>query len=220
MTGRDLTVPTILFLNCATSGLYREDLGPTDAGQPWVMACAFMLCNDAGAATNQGFHVIKADGRTAKENAVKVHGISAWATTQIGIPEPRFLGLLADLLKTLPLHAMKVVTYGDLDRRIISSLFARFGMSQGKEGAYARLWETRTGTEFVNLMQPWCQQVCRLPSQVEGEFKWPTLDEAAAVILGRAPVEGFRDAFADMLLVKDIYFELQRRGMFARMEAA
>lgn len=218
---RDLTVPSLLFLKAHTSGLYREDLSPVDAGQPWIMQLAFILANESGAVAHCGSHIIKADGRTAKENAVKVHGISARATTQIGIPESRLLGVLADMLKTAPVAAMKVVTYGTFDRRIISSLYQRFGeRERGNPMAFAKLWESRPGTEFVNLQDPWASQVCKLPSETGDGYRWPTLDEAAETILGRSRGDGFRDAYEDVSLVKDIYLELARRGFFGRAEAA
>lgn len=213
---RDLTIPNLLFLKVHSSGLYREDLSPTDASQPWAMQVAAMLCNEAGSVSNSFSHIVKADGRTAKENAVRVHGISAWATTQVGVPEARILGLLADLLKTTPVSAMKVITYGDFDRRIVSSLYQRFGEKErGNPMAFAKLWESRPGTEFINLMAPWCQVTCKLPSEIEGgDYRWPTLEEAAEIILGRPPREGFRDAYEDLCVQRDLYFELARRGFF------
>lgn len=218
---RDLSVPTLLFIDVESSGLIREDLPLNDSAQPWPMQVSAMLCNETGAIANFFSHVVKAEGRTAKENAVKVHGISAWATTQIGVPEPRVLGILSDMLKTVPMTAMRVISFSDFDRKLISSAFARFGESQGRPGSYARLWEHRVGTEFLNVQHPWAQQVCKLPSQIEGgDYKWPSLDEAAEIILGRPPREGFHDAFTDMLLLRDIYFELQRRGFFNRSAAA
>lgn len=218
---RDLSVPNLLFLKVSTSGLYRDDLSPTDAAQPWVMHGALMLCNEAGATINMCSHLIKSDGRAAKENAVKVHGISAWATTQVGIPESRFLGILADLLKTIPVHAMKVVTFGEFDRRIISSLYQRFGEKErGNPMAFSKLWESRAGTEFVNLQAPWVQQACGLPSEIPGELKWPTLDEAAQIILGASPREGFRDAYEDLCVIREIYFSLAARGFFGKTESA
>lgn len=220
-TTRDLSVPTLLFIDVESSGLIREDLPLADAAQPWPMQVSAMLCNEAGSIANFFSHVVKAEGRTAKENAVKVHGISAWATTQIGVPEPRVLGVLGDMLKTVPMTAMKVISFSDFDRRIISSAFARFGESQGRPGGFARLWEHRIGTEFIDIQKPWCAQVCKLPSTIEGgDYRWPSLDEAAQTILGRPPREGFHDAFGDMLLLKDLYFALKGRGFFARNEVA
>lgn len=221
MPDRDLSVPTLLFIDAESSGLIREDLPLNDPSQPWPMQVSAMLCNESGAMTNFFSHVVKAEGRTAKENAVKVHGISAWATTQIGVPEPRVLGILSDMLKTVPMTAMKVISFSDFDRRLISSAFARFGESQGRPGAFARLWEHRVGTEYIDLQKPWLQQVCKLPSAIEGgDYRWPSLDEAAQIVLGRPPRDGFHDAFADMLILRDLYFELQRRGFFNRSAAA
>jgi hypothetical protein len=204
----------MLFLSTQSSGLIRDELPLSDAAQPWPMQISAMLCNESGAVSNLFSHVVKAEGRTAKENAVKVHGISAWATTQIGVPEPRVLGLLGDLLKTVPMTAMKVISVSDFDRRIISSAFAKFGESQNRPGAYARLWEHRVGTEFIDIQKPWAAQICKLPSTIEGgDYRWPSLDEAAHAILGRPPREGFHDAFGDMLLLKELFFSLRSRGM-------
>jgi len=217
---RDFSIPSILFLDLETSGLYLDKRSAFDPAQPWAMACAAMLCNEAGIITNAFTHIIKADGRTTKENALKVHGITAQATARIGVPEPRVLGMLADMLKTAPVQGMRVVTYGDFDARIIGSLFSRFGESQGKPTAYDRLWTARPGTQFIDLLKPWCQQACKLPSGFEtSEFKWPTLDESAEIILGRPPRTGAHDAWEDMLILRDLYFHFQRAGIFQR-EAA
>lgn len=216
---RDLTVPKNLFLKVSTSGLYREDLPLTDEGQPWCCEIAAMLCNDAGVATNRFAHLIKADGRKSKTAATEVHGISDWALSQVGVPESRVIGLLGDMLKTAPPDAMKVITWSEMDPMIISSLFARFAVKQGKDAsAYSRLWAARARTERVNLMDPWATNACQIAG-AEGGYKWPTLDEAAQIILGREPVEGHRDAWRDLETLRDLYFSLVGRGIVER-EAA
>ncbi|BCH33259.1 hypothetical protein MesoLjLc_51890 [Mesorhizobium sp. L-8-10] len=213
---RDLSPPTVMFIDTETSGLYRKDLSIDDPGQPWAMSIAAALCNDAEELINFFSFVIKADGRTAKENAVNVHGISARATSQIGIPEPRALGALTDMLKTAPMDvALKVVTFGDFDGKILSSLFARFAISQNKpSNTYDRLWLRRPLTEFVNLQVPVCQMACKLPSEFEGggDYKWPSLDEACEIMLGMAPRPGRHDAWEDLCRLKALYFECVKRG--------
>lgn len=216
---RDLTVPKLLFLKVSTSGLYREDLPLTDEGQPWCCEIAAMLCNDAGARTQAFACLIKADGRKSKTAATEVHGLSDWALAQVGVPESRVIGLLGDMLKTAPPDAMKVITWGDMDPMIISSLFARFAVRQGKDAsAYSRLWAARARTEYINLMDPWATNACQIPG-ADGGYKWPTLDEAAATILGRDPVDGHRDAWRDLETSRDLYFALVDLGVVER-EAA
>ena len=212
----DYSAPTLLFIDLETSGFYRKDLDIDDPGQPWAVSCAAALCNDAGTMTNFMSHIIRSEGRMIKENAMAVHGISDRVAQRIGVPESRVLGMLSDMLKTAP-H-MRVISYGDFDPMVISSLFSRFAVASNKPSStYDRLWMTRPSTEFINLMTPFCQEICRLPSEFEnGEYKWPSLDESAGAILGRPPRDGTHDAWQDMLLMRDIYFELAKRGLFPR----
>lgn len=214
---RDFTPPDLLFIDIESSGLFQERLSIDDAQQPWAQSVAAMLCNSAGTITNAFIHTIKPDGRTAKEKAIAVHGITTRAGAQVGVPEARVLGLLGDMLKTAPLDRhMKVITYGDFDFRVLSSLFARFALSQNKpSSAYDRLWLRRPLVERINLMDPWCTQLCKIPSeQVEGTYRWPSLDEARMSILGKPSREGFHDAWDDMMDVKEIYFALASKGYF------
>lgn len=223
---RDTSTPDILLLKLHTSGLYRKDISIDDSAQPWCPEIAAALCNRSGAMLNAFTHVIKSDGRTIKENAEKVHGITARASSQIGIPEPRVLGALSDMLKTAPLDShMKVVTFGDMDRMVVASLFARFALASGKKSdAYDRLWLNRPLIEFVDLQKPYAQQLCKLPSEFEGggfgDYKWPSLDEAGSIILGQPATEGLRDAWSDLMTMKALFFRFAEMGLFERDAAA
>ncbi|MER9768996.1 hypothetical protein NKJ09_23360 [Mesorhizobium sp. M0189] len=223
---RNLSAPEILFLKLETSGLYRKDISIDDSAQPWCPEIAAALSNRSGMITNHFAHMVKSDGRTIKENAEKVHGISARASSQVGIPEPRVLGALSDMLKTAPLDShIKVVTFGEMDRMVVASLFARFALASGKKSdAYDRLWLRRPLIEFIDLQKPYAQQLCKLPSEFEGggsgDYKWPSLDEAGSIILGQPAVEGLRDAWTDMVTMKSLYFRFAEMGLFERDVAA
>lgn len=218
-----LSPPTLLFIDLESSGLYKERLSIDDNQQPFAVSIAAALCTAEGDFINFARMLIKPEGRTIERKAEDVHGISARTASQYGIPEARALGLLSDLLKTMPMDSyIKCISYGDFDPRLLSSLFARFAVSQGKpSSAYDRLWLRRPYVEFVNLMTPWAEQLCKIPSkEVEGSFKWPSLDEAAEIILGREPRGSKHDAWQDMLLLRDLYLECDRRGLFGKREAA
>ncbi|TIW26542.1 MAG: hypothetical protein E5V63_13285 [Mesorhizobium sp.] len=221
---RDLAAPEILILKIHTSGLYRKDISIDDSAQPWCPEIAAALCNRSGQIINHFAHVVKSDGRTIKENAEKVHGITARSSSQIGIPEPRVLGALSDMLKTAPLDShMKVVTFGDMDRMVVASLFARFALASGKKSdAYDRLWLTRPLIEFVDLQKPYAQMLCKLPSEFEngGDYKWPSLDEAGSIILGQPANDGLRDAWSDLMTMKGLYFRFAEMGLFEQEAAA
>lgn len=215
---RKLTAPNILLIDLEASSLYQARLSIDDPQQPWAVSCAAALCTPAGEMVNHFSLVIKAEGRTIKEPALAVHGITARAAAQIGVPESRMLGLLSDMLKTAPLDSyIRVVSFSDFDSKVLSSLFARFAVSQGKpSNAYDRLWMSRPLVEFIDLQKPWCQQACKLPSEVEfsSDYRWPSLDDAREIILGRPRREGFHDAFDDLLTLKDLFFHFVMQGHF------
>ncbi|RWD00131.1 MAG: hypothetical protein EOS58_30590 [Mesorhizobium sp.] len=221
---RNVSNPNILLLKLSTSGLYRKDLSIDDQGQPWCPEVAAALCNSDGVVTQQFAHIVKSDGRTVKDNALAVHGVTARVSSQVGIPEPRVLGCLSDILKTAPLDSYtRVVTFGDMDRMVVASLFARFALASGKKSdAYDRLWLTRPLIEFVDLQKPYAQQLCKLPSEFEGggDYKWPSLDEAGSIILGQPAHEGLRDAWSDLVTMKNLYFHFSASGLFEKDVAA
>lgn len=215
--------PSLLFIDAESSGLWKAALPYDDTQQPWIVSCAFALCDSDGEFVNFGRMLIKPEGRTIQGGAEKVHGISVREASQFGIPEARFLGLISDLLKTMPLESyIKCISYGDFDPKILGSLFARFAVSQGKpSNAYDRLWRHRPLVEFVNLMSPYAEQICKIPSKdVPGSLKWPSLDEAAETILGREPRQGAHDAWQDMLILRDLYLRIREIGMFKEGIAA
>ncbi|WPE19858.1 hypothetical protein [Shinella zoogloeoides] len=218
-----VAIPNILFLDLHTSGLYLRNESIDSSQQPWAPYMAAMQCNDAGQVINHFSAYMKPDGRMVKGGALEKHGIDHKACGRLGIPESRALGILSDMLKVGPFEShMKIVTYGDMDRMVVASLFARFAISLNKPSStFDRLWLSRPLTTFVDLQKPYAQQICKLPSEVETstEYRWPRFEEACEVILGRRPGE-HRDSLEDLLLLKDMYFALQRRGFFPEVHAA
>lgn len=214
----NLAAPSALLLDTKTSGLYLENLKMDDPQQPWVPSLAAALITKAGTFVSHMSFLIKAEGRKIKANAFNEHGITDVACSQYGVPEPRVLGLLTDLLKTAPMSALRVVTYGDLDPKILGSLLARFAISQNKPSTtFDRLWLARPGIELIDIMKPYAQQVCKLPPTVEGlDYKWPSLSEAAEIVLARPPRPGLSDAWDDLLTLRDLYVTFDRRGFFNR----
>lgn len=217
---RDLTVPQNLAIKVETSGLYRDDLPPDSEGQPFCLEIAAMLFNNRGAITNQFAMVIRPDNRVTQANALKIHGISERAASQVGIAESRVLGMMSDLLRTPVVTGLKVISYTEFDPKIISSLFARFAVSQGKgPNVYDKLWKTRPLIEFVTLQDPWCTQACKIATEEREDYRRPTLDEAAEIMLGEPKRDGFHDALSGLQKLQRLYFHLQSAGMFGE-EAA
>lgn len=212
---RDPTIPDLLFLDVETSGLYREDLSIDDPGQPWALQVAAALCNRAGVMTNFFCHLIAADGRRSKENALKIHGISPRMAAQLGVPEQRVFGVLIDMLKTGSVEtAVSVITWSNFDPRVIASLLGRFAISLGKPSStFDKMWLNRPLVQWIDLMAPYAQMACKLTGEYQ-DYKYPTLDEAMEIILGRPRREGEHDAWTDLMITKDIFFKLMERGHF------
>lgn len=214
-----MKVPTVLILDGETSGLWRENLHLDDPQQPWFVSIAFALCDSDCELQNFGRYLIKPDGRTIQQKAERVHGLTVGDAARFGVPEARVLGLLADLLKTMPMDSwIRLVTYGDFDRRVVSSLFARFAIAQNKPAnTYDRLWAHRPLVEHINLMTPYCQQLCQIPSGFDtGEYKWPSLDEAAEILLGRKRESDKHDPWEDVMILRDLYRHCNELGMFKK----
>lgn len=218
-----VAIPNILFLDLKTSGLYLRNESIDSTQQPWAPYIGALQCNDAGEIVNIQANYIKPEGRMVKEGALAKHGIDHKTCGRIGVPESRALGMLTDMLKVGPFEShMKIVTYGDMDKMIVASLLARFAIALNKpSSAFDRLWLTRPLTTFIDLQKPYAQQICKLPSEVETatDYRWPRFDEAGETILGRRPSDR-RDSLEDILLLKDMYFELDRRGFFPEVQAA
>ncbi|NEI71060.1 hypothetical protein GR212_15885 [Rhizobium lusitanum] len=223
MTAAPIAIPNILFLDLQTSGLYLRNESIDSNQQPWAPYIAAMQCNGGGQVINHFAAFIKPDGRMVKGGALEKHGIDHKLCGRVGIPESRALGILSDMLKVGPFESeMKVVTYGDMDKMVVASLFARFAVSLSKpSSAFDRLWLTRPMTTFIDLQKPYAQQICKLESEVSDatEYRWPRFGEAVEGILGRQPNE-HRDSLQDILLLKEMYFDLARRGFFPEVNAA
>jgi hypothetical protein len=169
---RDLAYPSVLLIDIETSGLPRRDLSIDDPAQPWAMSVAAALCNSAGVFTNFCMHIIKADGRTVKEGAEKVHGIPRDAASKIGIPEPRVMGVLLDMMKTAPYdEELKVVTYGDFDMGVLASLFARYAIAQNKPAnTYDRQWLARPHKSHVISWRRFARSPATYPANSKGRL--------------------------------------------------
>lgn len=218
-----MKAPTLLFIDLESSSLYKERLSLDDPQQPFAVSIAAALCTSEGEFVNFARLLVKPEGRTIQTGAEKVHGISAREAAQFGVPEARALGLLSDFLKTMPMDSwIRCVSFGTFDKMVLASLFARFAISQGKpSSAFDRLWLKRPLVEFVNLMDPFATQLCKIKSEaVEGTYKWPSLDEAAHHILGKPPREGRHSAWEDMLTLRALYLDMDKRGLFGKELAA
>lgn len=192
----------VLFMDAETSDLLKRDRPLDDSSQPWAVSIAAQLVIDGAPA--DFFHVhVKAEGRQVRAGAEAVHGISTRSAAKRGVSEVVALGMLCGLAA----QAEMVVGHGiDFDRQVIEGCLLR----RGKE---TRLW-TRPGLEFVDTMKA-ATPFCRINADREdGSFKWPSLSEAGALLLGEEPREGTHDAWQDLLRTCRLFDWLTAHGAF------
>lgn len=213
---RNLGLAKTIIFKVHTTGLYRETLAQWDEAQPFCVELAHMLIDEDGNCGNINSNIIKTDNRIAQKDAQAIHGITMQMGAQMGVPESRALGLLADALKTLPYRHMRVVSYHEFDHRIISSSLSRLGRSMTPQRDFSNLWETRPQTEFIFLQEPWATLLCKLPDE-GGGYRRPSLLEAERIILGRDRnailAIGVPLALVDVLAIKDLWLRFQADGL-------
>lgn len=221
--GRGLKPPKVLLIKCHSSSLYRDDLPISHEGQPALVELSHMLIDENGRSGNINTNVIKTEGRVAQADAIKVHGLSNWEIAQVGAKESRIIGMLTDLLRTLPYRHMKVVSYTDFDNRVIGAALARLGDQMTPKKDFSNLWMGRPLTEFISLQDPWARLECKIPDS-EGGFRKPSLQEAERIILGRDRNEGLlKDlpmALLDVLAIRDLFLQFNSQGLFTTSDAA
>lgn len=195
-----------LAIDVESSDLLKRTLPLDDAAQPWPVSLAAILCDDDG--TEQDFfHTrIRSDGRMIRPGAQAVHGIGSSAAGRHGVSEVAALGMLVGFAA----QATRLIGHAiEFDRDVIIATLRRLDKDD-------RML-VRPGLELVDTMKA-AAPVCRIPSgRDDGQFKWPTLDEACATVLGEAPRTGPHNAYDDALRARRLYLALVARNV---LEAA
>lgn len=196
----------ILFVHLATSDHFKRGLPLTDPSQPWIVALSAELADAEGHALDfLSVRVRAAPGRKIREGAESHHGITSREAARSGISEIVALGMLCGLAA----QAKYIVGHGiEFDRLVVESVLLRSGKD-------SRLW-TRPGLEHLDTMTtaaPFCRIVPDPPRE-DGQYKWPTIDEAAGALLGEAPRSPPFRHWDDVQLTKRIFFALQSRQAY------
>lgn len=216
---------TTLFLSIATSSLIKRSLAEDSRQQPWIVRMAASLVSDGGDVQESFSCGIRAEGRSIDPGAAHVHGITSAAAQRSGCYEFFALGMVCGLKANgsrrttdypgMASNARYVVGWNvGFIKSVIGSLFARHGEPSGA-------W-IRPGLSFIDLQtsaSPWC----RLPApegSEDGQYKLPTRDEAASVLLGAEPRTVPHTVDQNILLERAIYQALAERKAFEMGEVA
>ena len=201
-----------LFLKMETSGLYRPELPPSSKAQPWGQCYAVEHVSKDGERFNAFEVLIKPNGRPVKPGAAIAHGIDAELCERVGLSENPMLAYMAELAG----KSEAVVTFGDLDNRIMRSLLIRLATDLRKpEDHWLKKWQ-RDGLTFIDVQKPACQMECKIPSDKEDdEFRWPSLAEAHSTLCS-IPIDP-KSAWDKLAMIKDLFFTLRAKGHFSEV---
>lgn len=192
----------IVFLDSETSDLLKRDVSLGDPSQPWICALACQLDSMDGTPRDFFSTRIRSDGRSIRLGAQNVHGISSKEAGRNGVSEIAALGLLVGFAA----QARYCVGYNvAFDRDVIVATLARLGKDD-------RML-VRPGLELVDVMLA-SAPVCRLPSgRDDGQFKWPSLDDCAEIILGEPRRSGPHSAWEDLQITRRVFYSLRERDV-------
>lgn len=189
--------PYYLFFDTETAGLPRNYKAPMQdtANWPRLVQLAWLLVDECGTELKRKSVIIRPDGFTIPEEAVRVHGITTERALNEGLP---LRNVLDEFMQDVEL-AEEIVGHNiDFDIHIVGAELCRLGMSTQK---ISNKPTTCTMKSFTNF--------CAIPSNNGyGGYKWPTLDELYCKVFGRG-MENAHDALADILATKECFFELK-----------
>lgn len=202
----------ILFVHLATSDLMKRGLPLTDPAQPWVCGLAAALATPAGETVSYLSTLVQPDaGMQIRPEATARHGIETREAAKTGIGGILALGILCQFARKADVVVGHAI---DFEKAVVESVLMRAGKD-------TRLW-TRPGLRFIDTMAaatPFCR-IEATPPREDGQFKWPSLSEACASLLGDEPAAGPVTPQAALVSVIRLFKHLSDRGAFADLEAA
>lgn len=204
---------SVLHLSIATSGL------PGASKSVWVPRMCALLVDDAGNVADSFAANIRADGRHIENQASVRHGITTAQASRTGVDEVAALmmvcGLRASGKRTqdrpglISCARTLVAWQAEFVCGVITGLFS-------KHGEPSSAW-LRPGLSVVGLQDvatPWC----KLPPGEDdsGQYRCPTRDEAAAILIGDAysarPLPHTVDS--NLHIERALWLALRGRGAF------
>lgn len=186
----------LVVIDTETTGLVLPGI-PLDAPeQPRMVQLGAIVFDENGLETEVLNTLITPDGWEIDEDDEPVH---PWTTDDcefMGIPAAEALGALRDMAASCDYLVAHHAAF-DLDILAIEEGYHGVAIREALPPALCTM----------KLAMP----VCRMPFY-PGKHKYPALDEAALLLLGRVVDEGLHDAFFDARLTKDVFVDLLRRG--------
>ena len=189
-----------LFFDCETTGKPKAyNASYTDVDNwPRVTQLAWMLCSADGTVISEYQSLITPDGwEVPKEEFFINNNMSTERCQAEGVPMIAMLKLLmADKMRSEFLVAHNLT----FDHRVVWSEFVRAGIAP-KSGM----------TKICTMMKS--TKYCNLPNtRGYGAPKWPKLEELHHKLFQK-DFDGAHDAMADVIALKNCFFELVKLGV-------
>ena len=186
-----------LFFDCETTGKPKAYNASYEDVENWprVTQLAWMLCNEAGEILLQHQSLITPDGWEIPEEEFFINNnMSTVRCQEHGQPINLILGMLMEAKQ----QAQFLVAHNlNFDHRVVWAEFIRAGI------------EPKRGMSKICTMMK-STKYCNIPG-ARGP-KWPKLEELYMHLFGKN-FDGAHDAMADVIALKDSFFELVARGV-------
>lgn len=188
---------TVFCLDLETTGTVDYGAPAIEAHQPQIVAIACALYESRTEEISVFDALIRPDGFTIPESAVKIHGIDQRRAVKYGIPLKTALSVVMNMAALAP----TCISYGleTFDARVIRAALGHIGVGKpfpptGVEGVCVK----SLATEIVKQ------------EGEGGRYKRPDLAEASMVLL-RRPLA--RTTISNMRTCAEIYFHLKSIGV-------
>ena len=186
----------ICFFDTETTGFVKKG-ALIQPGQSRCVQLAALLVDKDGNELGRIDSIIKPEGFTIPDQVAKIHGI----TTERALAEGRARMDVLKAFQCMIENSSLVVAHNfDFDRQIMEI-----------EEAYSEGKFDWTGRPAMYCTMKATTNICKIPS-ARGGYKWPKLMEAYKHFFGKE-FENAHDAFADMIAMKDVFFELVKLGL-------
>jgi DNA polymerase III epsilon subunit-like protein len=180
-----------LIFDTETSGKADFKAPPEAPQQPRLVQLAALLLDSELTEVGSMNFIIKPVGFTISDEVAKIHGITQAKAEAVGVSEHGVLLLFREWLL--------------MSKRIVAHNLKFDGFILGKAFAVHQLVVDKMPEPYCTMLAS--MNVCQLPGNFPGQYKWPSLQEAHEILLGE-PFTGAHDAFADVRACARIYTHL------------
>jgi DNA polymerase III epsilon subunit-like protein len=185
-----------LFFDTETTGLPRYN-APADDTRAWprLVQIAWLLSDNGGHVLWQESFVVRPEGFTIPQDAVRVHGITNEAAIRSGVP----LRMALDRFREEAARSSTVVAHNmAFDGGVVAAECARSGVENPLSGMPS-VCTMEASVRVCGIRRP-------------GGLKWPTLTELHRTLFS-SEYPGAHAAGNDAAACARCFFELKRRGV-------